>query len=340
MNEEKREEELKETEVSVDTELTEEKTADDFVEEEGPIEETTKDSEGQKESGFEIVSVDYGKVLCKKCKTEINGELYCPKCGKRVGQRPPRRKIAKKVLIPILAAGILVLAGAGFLLYNFVLVPYNQYSSANQCIQEKKYDEAIKIYTELGDYKDSKEKRAAACYEKGSSLLEKGEFDKAVLAYKESNKYKDSEECILKCYYEKGNAFISEKMYEEAIQAYKNAGDYQDASQKLLAAEEDKKFEELKKKLSDAFDDCESSDTSIASDGQSISIDSKNQYDYEGIVDMITIMAKFELPESLLNEMTNTTALMGMQTRTYENLEVSWSFHPDHGLDAIFKIKK
>lgn len=338
--EEKREEELKETDLSFGTELTEEETTNEFVEEEKQTEETEQESEIQQEPEFEIVTVNNGTVLCKKCKTKINGELYCPNCGKKVGYKSPRTKIGKKVLIPMFAAAILVLGGVGFLLYNFVFVPYKQYSSAEECVQEKKYDEAIKIYTELGDYKESKEKKAAAYYGKGSDLLEKGEFDKAVVAYKEAGKYKDSEECMLKCYYEKGNALISEQNYEEAIQAYKNAGSYQDASKKLLAAEEDKKFEELKKKLADAFADCKSSDTTISSDGQSISVDSKNEYDYDGIVDMITIMVKFKLPDSLLNEMTSTSALMGMQTRTYENMEVSWSYHPDNGLDAIFKIKK
>lgn len=151
-----------------------------------------------------------------------------------------------------------------------------------------------------------------------------------------AGEFGDAKECILKSYYEKGNALVADAKYAEAIEAYKNAGNYSDATQKLAAAKEDQAFEELKQKLKDAYDACKSSDTTLASDGLSISIDSKYEYDYDGAVDIVTIMAKLELPDSLLNEMTSTTALMGRQTRTYDKIEVSWSYHPDNGLDAIF----
>lgn len=212
-------------------------------------------------------------------------------------------KKRKKFLIPVIAVLVLVLGGAGFMLYRFVYVPYSQYTYAGRCIQEKKYDEAIKIYQELDGYKDSEEQIAVA-------------------------------------YYEKGNALVAEEKYGQAAEFYRRAGSYSDAQQKLTAAEEDQAFQDLKQKLKHAFAECKSSDTSLSRDELSIMIDSKNQYDYEGAVDAITIMTKLGLPDSLLTEMTNTTALMGMQTRTYDNIEVSWSYHPDNGLDIIFRIQK
>lgn len=212
-------------------------------------------------------------------------------------------KKSKKFLIPVIAAVVLVLGGAGFMLYSFVYVPYSQYSYAGRCAEEKKYDEAIKVYQELDGYKDSEEQIAVV-------------------------------------YYEKGNALVAEEKYGQAAEAYRRAGSYSDAQQKFAAAEEEQAFKDLKQKLKYAFAECTSSDTSLSRDELSILIDSKDQYDYEGAVDAITIMTKLGLPDSLLTEMTNTTALMGRQTRTYDNIEVSWSYHPDNGLDIIFRIQK
>ena len=49
------------------------------------------------------------------------------------------------------------------------------------------------------------------------------------------------------------------------------------------------------------------------------------------------IIKTLGLPDSLYDEMCETNALMGRQTESYEYYDVSWSYHPDNGLDVIFK---
>jgi len=49
------------------------------------------------------------------------------------------------------------------------------------------------------------------------------------------------------------------------------------------------------------------------------------------------------LPSSLIKEMGETTRLDGKQSRTYEDLglEISWTYHPDDGLEVTYsKLKK
>ena len=48
---------------------------------------------------------------------------------------------------------------------------------------------------------------------------------------------------------------------------------------------------------------------------------------------------KLGFRESVRNSMGNTTALQGKQTEENEKYKVTWSYHPDHGLEILFEIK-
>lgn len=74
-------------------------------------------------------------------------------------------------------------------------------------------------------------------------------------------------------------------------------------------------------------------------DKASIIVDAQNEYDYDTVSDVLVIIKTLGLPDSLYDEMCETNALMGRQTESYEYYDVSWSYHPDNGLDVIFKYK-
>lgn len=79
----------------------------------------------------------------------------------------------------------------------------------------------------------------------------------------------------------------------------------------------------------------------LASDGSYLSIDT-NPYDWDdytnedAIVGLRNVVSALGLPDSLLQKMGSTRALDGRQTETYSNVEVSWSYHPDDGLEVLF----
>ena len=49
---------------------------------------------------------------------------------------------------------------------------------------------------------------------------------------------------------------------------------------------------------------------------------------------------KMGLPDSLYNDMLQTTWSMGKQSETYENVgvTVTWTYHPDKGLEVTYKL--
>lgn len=259
--------------------------------------------------------------VCLNCGNHLEDEhIFCPKCGAKYGQRGAADEQKKNkasgnkkggMIIGIVTLIILLLGGiGGYYVYQKVIVPSKLYEAAEKLLAEGNYDEAISGFTELGDYKDCKERISEVYYTKGKALAEENNYYEAMAAFEAAGNYADALSQIAKM-----EALIAEE--EEAL-AYQKVVD----------------------KLKKAYDECVSSDTRLSSDGLSIIVDSEDENDYEGLVDVITIIAQLGLPDSLFEEMISTTALMGKQVETYDDYEVSWSYHPDNGLDVIFKVAK
>ena len=97
--------------------------------------------------------------------------------------------------------------------------------------------------------------------------------------------------------------------------------------------------------ISDAVKGCNaqsSSGISVGDNGQSVSIDTKGQKDSSGasITDTACILKKLNVPDSVVSEMDATNALQGRQSATWDNIDATWSYHPDSGLNLILNIKK
>ena len=88
---------------------------------------------------------------------------------------------------------------------------------------------------------------------------------------------------------------------------------------------------------------CSSKYAKVASDGSYLSIDTNpydkdDSFDYEAYTSITKVNEALGFPESVLNKMGQTRSLDGMQTYTGKEVEVTWSYHPDHGLDVIYSL--
>ncbi len=89
---------------------------------------------------------------------------------------------------------------------------------------------------------------------------------------------------------------------------------------------------------------CNSIWADVGADGSYLSIDT-NPYDlddsgvaYQAAVTAVKNVNKaLGLPDSLYNDMAETTWSMGKQTQTFGNVTVSWTYHPDKGLEVTYK---
>lgn len=83
----------------------------------------------------------------------------------------------------------------------------------------------------------------------------------------------------------------------------------------------------------------------LGSDGSYLRADT-NTFDLEDysnssvLSEIKSMNRKMGLPESLYNDMINTTWSMGKQQEIFENIgiSVSWTYHPDKGLEVTYKL--
>ena len=129
----------------------------------------------------------------------------------------------------------------------FYIVPETQYKNACELMDDKRYDEAIEVFENLGDYKDSTEKieeiqkiRKDAEYESAIQLINDAKYDQAIEVFTELNGYRDSNEKIDEINtiikdeeYDRAVQLMVDSKYEEAILAFKNLNGYRDSNKKI-----------------------------------------------------------------------------------------------------------
>jgi len=76
----------------------------------------------------------------------------------------------------------------------FIKTPFAKYELANFLMNTKSYDSAIKIYSKLGAYNDSVDKKSESYYKKAINLMEEGSLNEALKAITAAGDYKDSQE--------------------------------------------------------------------------------------------------------------------------------------------------
>lgn len=76
----------------------------------------------------------------------------------------------------------------------------------------------------------------------------------------------------------------------------------------------------------------------LGDDGTTLTIDMMGEAEYTGASygDVECIVDAVGTPAYIKDNIWATNALAGRQSDTFDNITVSWSYHPDNGLDAVF----
>ena len=96
-----------------------------------------------------------------------------------------------------LIAAALSLAILTFVVYVFVLEPRNKYNNALELVENKEYDEAVAVFEELGNYKDSEYQVKNTLYLKADDLYKQNEVVEAAKIFN-TLRFDDSEERVRK----------------------------------------------------------------------------------------------------------------------------------------------
>ncbi|MCG2798986.1 MAG: hypothetical protein L6367_10655 [Cellulomonas sp.] len=74
--------------------------------------------------------------------------------------------------------------------------------------------------------------------------------------------------------------------------------------------------------------------------GASLTFDMKGKDDLSGahVESINCLFGKLDMPSAVSSHMNQTTSMDGRQTESWGNLTISWSYHPDRGLDGVLTI--
>ncbi len=263
------------------------------------------------------------KRICRNCGAELMEDQYfCPKCGTKFDPNTPvplgpavnaagqgtREQGTKKkktwILIPIIAGAALVALGIALF---FILrgVQVSDVSLSKDSLTLKEGETSRLVCTVSPD--NAKDKTLT--WESSNKSVARVDTNGKVTAVKEGT-------CTITVRASNGKSDECRVVIEKAGPDFKAI--YRDY--------------------------CSSTWASVGSDGSYLSVDTnprdKDDYiEYSAYYALYSIHEALGLPESLIEDMGKTTALMGKQTETYTSIgiTVTWTYHPDKGLEITYK---
>ena len=89
---------------------------------------------------------------------------------------------------------------------------------------------------------------------------------------------------------------------------------------------------------------CSSSYAKVASDGSYLTIDTnpydiEDHFDYDAYLAIAAVNEALGLPEVVMNRMDQTRSMDGIQTYSTDEIELTWTYHPDKGLRVNYSLK-
>jgi TolA-binding protein len=139
-----------------------------------------------------------------------------------------KKKKASKAVVLICSA-IVILAIAGIVLWNVVINPMTNYSSAMKLYEQGDYESAYSAFTELGSYSDSENMAKESEYAYAIELYEQGDYKSAYAAFTELGGYSDSENMAKESEYAYAIELYEQGDYKSAYAAFTELGSYNDS---------------------------------------------------------------------------------------------------------------
>jgi len=97
--------------------------------------------------------------------------------------------------------------------------------------------------------------------------------------------------------------------------------------------------------LASAVEDCGlegSAGLRLADGNRTLTFDHKGEDQSTGadIFDLYCLFDALDMPEYISSHMGQTTSLDGRQSESWGDLDISWSYHPDRGMDGVITVRE
>ncbi len=118
-------------------------------------------------------------------------------CVTAIQKIQEKEKRDKRCIVGILT--ILCVTAVIMIMRFTIIIPHNKYNSAVKLMELGQYEEAIKAFEALEEYKDSKEQTINCKYYQAKALMDEEKYAEAITAFKALGEYKDAVDQIKKC---------------------------------------------------------------------------------------------------------------------------------------------
>ncbi len=140
-----------------------------------------------------IIDWQDSKAQIEICKQKI-AEIEAEEKAQRAKQK---QKETRKIMLTSVFVITLIAIFVGIAVFFTVISPSLKYKEAAELAESGQYDQAVAIYTKLGDYKDAKLKISETNYLKADNLAQNGYYAKSAILYSTLGDYQDAKEKCL-----------------------------------------------------------------------------------------------------------------------------------------------
>ena len=242
------------------------------------------------------------KQTCPKCGASVEiDQLFCSKCGKRLN----KKEISKKTIIAIIISVGIILGIASIICFILIRgVQAQSITLSKESIEVKAGNTVSLSCTIAPDNTKNKD----VIWESSNDLIATA-GNGLVLGINEGN-------CTITVITSNGKTDTC------VVTVLPPAPDL--------------------KEIHDKY--CNDIIADLASDGSYLSIDTNifdidDYSDYKAYSAIKEVNNALGLPQSLMNRMNQTRAIDGMQSYSTDDLEITWTYHPDNGLEVTYSIK-
>ena len=151
------------------------------------------------------------------------------------------KKKQRNKIVAICSAVSVVLALAIYLI-GWQLIPGSKYKKADALLLAGDREAAFIAFSELGRYKDSRDRASAIHYEDGEKAFSAGKYDEAYAFFSSIGEYSDSSTKANESLYQKALGLMESASYEEAAEIFEGLGSYRDSKTKGIACRNEKTY--------------------------------------------------------------------------------------------------
>ena len=178
--------------------------------------------------------------LFERCSDYRDAAQKAEECRKRIEEleqeaenaRIAAEKAAAKAKKNKIIAACAVAAMITAVICIITITPMVKYNKANKLLEQGSYDEAITLFKELGNYKDSTDLINECNYQWAVKYKDSGSYDEAITLFEDLGNYKDSAEKLIELAYTNAESLVNNKPLK-ALSYFMTAWGYKDSAERV-----------------------------------------------------------------------------------------------------------